>query len=261
MKYSVIIPTHNAQNTIKDAINSVLIQSNKDYEIIIVDDYSTDNTRQVLNSIKNEKIKIIYLNESRKAGGARNAGISVAQGKYIIFLDDDDVLEEKAIEKIDNIIGKENTDIIYLGFIIQRKESKEILIPNEHNSIKKYRLSEWKYENVWDICWNKEFLNKNNIRFIENKYFEDFLFYYQGILLSQTYKYVEDITHIYTGDRKGSASTEVSLKKLEDLYSNMSLLLKFINTLSDEYYSYILDGISRNNNYINKLIDKYKEEI
>lgn len=262
MKYSIIIPVYNADNTIKNTIDSVLTQSCNDYEIIIVNDASTDNTLKVLEQMKNIKnIEIINLEQNKKAGGARNVGIDNANGEYIIFLDSDDVLERGAIEKINNTIGKDTPDIVYLGFKIKGNEKEEIILPNEHNSIKQNRLSEWKYENVWDICWNKNFLNKNNIRFVENRYFEDFLFYYQGVILSQTYKFLQDITHIYAEDRKGSMTTEISLKKLEDLYNNTALLLKFMNTVQSKYHSNMLDGIYRNNNYINKLIDKYKEKI
>lgn len=262
MKYSIIIPAYNAENTIKNAINSVLMQSIDDYEIIVVNDASTDNTIEVLKQVKKvENIEIINLEQNRKAGGARNVGIDRAKGKYIIFLDEDDVLEKEAIEKINNTIEEDNPDIVYLGFKIKGEDGEEKIIPNEQNSIKENRLSQWKYENVWDICWNKDFLDKNNIRFIENRYFEDFLFYYQGIILSSEYKFVQDITHIYTEDREGSMTTEISLKKLEDLYNNTAVLLKFMNTIPEKYHSYMLDGIYRNNNYINRLIGRYKGEI
>lgn len=264
MKYSIIIPTHNDEHTIENTINSILTQSNKNYEIIIVNDASTDNTTDVINKIKDTanmtNIKIIDLKENKKAGGARNEGIKIATGDYIIFLDSDDILENEAIEKISNTIGKDTPDIVYLGFKIKNGTYEENVIPNEQNSIKENRLSQWKYENVWDICWNKDFLTKNNIHFIEDRYFEDFLFYYQGVVLSKTYKFVQGITHIYTEDREGSMTTEISLKKLEDLYSNTAVLLKFMNTIPEKYHSYLLDGIYRNNNYINRLIGRYKGE-
>lgn len=264
MRYSIIIPTHNAENTIENAVNSVLVQDYKDYEIIIVNDASTDNTIEVLKKIKREntnKLQVITLEQNKKAGGARNKGIESAKGEYIIFLDCDDVLATDALKKIDNTIGNDKPDVVYLGFKMKNDEHEENLLPNKHNSIKEYRLSEWKYENIWDICWNRRFLNENNIRFVENRYFEDFLFYYQGVILSQSYKFLEDITHIYTEERKGSMTTEISLNKLEDLYNNTALLLKFMSTVPDKYVTYMLDGIYRNNNYINTLINKFKEEI
>jgi len=88
-KVSVIIPTYNRADFIEDAIESVLCQTYKDFEIIIVDDGSTDNTKDVLQKYHN-KIRYIYKNNGGEAS-ARNAGIKNAQGAYIAFLDSDDL--------------------------------------------------------------------------------------------------------------------------------------------------------------------------
>lgn len=87
-KVSVIIPTYNRQKFITMAIDSVLSQTFKDYEIIVIDDGSTDNTRQVLESYE-EKIKYIYQKNSG-VSAARNAGIRLARGELVAFLDSDD---------------------------------------------------------------------------------------------------------------------------------------------------------------------------
>ncbi len=87
-KVSVIIPTHNSSNYICDAIDSVLQQCYKDYEIIVVDDGSTDNTKEALRQY-GQKIKYIY-QENKGVSAARNTGIKEANGKYIALLDADD---------------------------------------------------------------------------------------------------------------------------------------------------------------------------
>ena len=87
---SVIIPTHNREKTIKKSIDSVLCQTYNNIEIIVVDDKSTDNTEEVINSIKDNRIKYIKLDENKGACFARNKGIELAQGKYIAFQDSDD---------------------------------------------------------------------------------------------------------------------------------------------------------------------------
>lgn len=97
-KVSVIMPTYNRADFIKESILSVLKQNFKNLEIIIVDDGSSDNTRQIINSIKDERIIYIYQkNKGRSA--ARNKAIEVARGKYLAFLDSDDLFMPGKIKK------------------------------------------------------------------------------------------------------------------------------------------------------------------
>ena len=95
---SVIIPTYNREKVIKKSIESVLNQTYTNIEVIIVDDGSTDNTKAVVNSIKDNRIKYIYQN-NQGACVARNRGIAEAQGDYIAFQDSDDEWENDKLEK------------------------------------------------------------------------------------------------------------------------------------------------------------------
>jgi glycosyltransferase involved in cell wall biosynthesis len=94
---SVIIPTYNRASMVKEAIESVLEQSYQDFEIIVVDDGSTDNTREIVSGLSE---KIIYLfQENHGVSSARNHGIQQARGKYIAFLDSDDLFLPEKLEK------------------------------------------------------------------------------------------------------------------------------------------------------------------
>jgi len=95
-KVSAIIPTYNRAHFIAEAIQSVLDQTFTDFEVIVVDDGSTDNTKQIVNSFKDSRIKYIY-QENQGVCVARNAGINASNGEYIIFIDSDDMLIENAI--------------------------------------------------------------------------------------------------------------------------------------------------------------------
>jgi glycosyltransferase involved in cell wall biosynthesis len=97
-KVSVIIPTYNRAHYVTEAIQSVLNQSYKDFEIIVIDDGSTDNTREVIERLKDPRLKYFY-QENQGVCVARNNGINVSVGEYIYFLDSDDVLLENALEK------------------------------------------------------------------------------------------------------------------------------------------------------------------
>jgi len=89
-KISVIIPTYNRDRFIKEAIDSVLIQDFQDYEIIVIDDGSTDNTKEIVKSLKNKKIRYFF-QKNQGRSKARNRAIKLARGQYLAFLDSDDV--------------------------------------------------------------------------------------------------------------------------------------------------------------------------
>lgn len=111
---SVVIPCYNYGRFIDDAIGSVLKQTYNDYEIIVVDDGSTDtSTIEKLHSIKYDKVKVIF-SENKGTSGARNLGISNAKGKYILTLDADDKISEHFLEKAVEIMqSQENISVVY----------------------------------------------------------------------------------------------------------------------------------------------------
>lgn len=128
---SVIIPTYNRANVIEDSINSVLDQTYKDIEIIVVDDNSNDNTIKVLEKYK-DKIKVIKHERNLGGGAARNTGIRNSNGTYIAFLDSDDVWEKNKLENQIEIM-KKNPDIsvCFCNYIMVNKVNEEIV--GRHN--------------------------------------------------------------------------------------------------------------------------------
>ena len=117
-KISVIVPTHNRAHFLGKAIDSVLSQTYENFEIIIIDDNSKDNTTDLLESYNDKRIKYVKNNENRGCGRARNQGIELARGDYITFLDSDDELFstkfEKQLEKFHLLPSA--FGLIYCGF-------------------------------------------------------------------------------------------------------------------------------------------------
>ncbi len=259
-RFSIIIPSYDSANEISRALNSIEEQTFKNYEIIIVDDCSKDNTYEVIP--KKENIIYIKNTENLKAGGARNKGLEIAKGEYIIFLDADDYLAEKeTLQKINDIIGKEKTDIVYLGFeIVGRLQEK--WIPTEENSTLSQRARNWKYENVWDVCWNNEFLKANNMKFVEKRYFEDFVFYYKGIIRAKNYKIAGFITHIYTMYKDDSITSKVTEEKLQDLYINVIQFLEELKTMPEsEEKADIIYAVYRVVEYSTRLLRQFEDSV
>jgi glycosyltransferase involved in cell wall biosynthesis len=97
---SVVIPTYNRADVLQRAINSVLNQTFTDFELIIVDDYSADNTEKVVDKYDDERISYIRFNENCGANAARNTGIKASNGDYVSFLDSDDEFHVKHLESV-----------------------------------------------------------------------------------------------------------------------------------------------------------------
>ncbi len=122
--FSIIIPTYNRANMLTKAIESVLAQTYDNWELIIVDDGSTDNTKEVVLSYKSDKIKYVY-QKNQKESVARNKGIDIAKGDYICFLDDDDYYLDNFLMEFYNEIKKQkNKKTIYLCEQLEETEHK-----------------------------------------------------------------------------------------------------------------------------------------
>ena len=260
VRFSVIIPTYNSIKEIERALQSIREQTFKNYEIIVIDDCSTDNTYDVLKNCND--ITLIRNATNLKAGGSRNKGLEIAKGEYIIFLDADDYLAENdTLQKINDVIGNEKTDIVYLGFeTVGRMNEK--WIPTKENSALTQRVHNWKYENVWDVCWNNQFLKENNMSFIEKRYFEDFAFYYKGIMRAKSYKVASFVTHIYTMYKSDSITSNVSEVKLQDLYINVIEFLEELKPISDnEKKADIIYAIYRVVEYSTRLLKQFEDAL
>lgn len=114
---SIVMPIYNAENYLKDSLDSLISQKYKNLEIICVDDGSTDNSLRILENYKriDDRIKILK-QKNQFAGVARNNGLDHANGKYIMFLDSDDIFEKSMISNLVKKAEKNNTDIIFFGF-------------------------------------------------------------------------------------------------------------------------------------------------
>ena len=259
-RFSVIIPAYNAEKVIERAIDSIKKQSFKDYEIIVVDDCSKDSTYEVLKKI--DGIILKKTSSNGKEGAARNIGISSSEGEYIIFLDADDFLDnENVLKKLDKVIDKDEPDVVYMGFRTLGKEIEEEWIPTIENSTFRERARNWKYENVWDVCWNTQFLRKEKIIFEENRLHPDFSFYYEGILKAKSYKVANFVTHVYTILTNTSVtSSKVNPDKLKDLFYNIEKCLDMVKWCDEDKKSDFIYGIYRVSDYACRVLLKFEEE-
>ncbi len=120
MKFSVIIPCYNAAITIERALDSLVMQDYKDWEVICIDDCSKDDTREVIRSYadrhKDTRITLLCNEMNSGPGMSRNNGIAIAQGEYLCFLDADDYYDLSMFQVLDKEIRKTDADIVFYGF-------------------------------------------------------------------------------------------------------------------------------------------------
>ena len=149
-KVSVVIPTYNRARRVSEAIRSVLRQTYRDFEIVVVDDASTDNTEQIIKSFRDSRIVYIKHKNNRGASAARNTGIKNSRGKYIAFLDSDDEWLPQKLEKQIAVFEKSSDSVgaVYCLCYIENEvlsfaPDKRIWKDSKRGSVYKSLLRGW----------------------------------------------------------------------------------------------------------------------
>lgn len=218
VKISIIIPVYNAEETLDRCLHSVLDQDFTSYEIILVDDGSTDASPLICDRYSSTDPRFITLHQPNKGvSAARNAGMNMANGEYIMFLDSDDALLPYALDNMVDGIGDEDIVVGGYGIFISGVPGKEVK-PSAAKSYKGNDYHLFFQENIHRNCemldspWAKLFKRKTvgNIRFDETLcYAEDKLFVFDMLCRSSS---VLTIPHAVYGyyTRPGSLGSDIS---------------------------------------------------
>ena len=237
-KVSIIIPVYNVEQYLRQCLDSVINQTFKDIEIIVVNDCSPDNSLQIIEEYrqKDSRIRLVNLEKNGGLANARNVGIKNSNCKYITFIDSDDWISENNIEILYNNIEKYNTDFVGCEFTwydnITHKSGDGIAffdiynIPISDIKIKKRVLQRFSSSRVWGFLFKKDFLSSNDIYFRINRR-EDILFMYEAIVKSTKFVLIKDRLYYYRSSRIGSNINTNTLDadilfyvKLQQLHKN-----------------------------------------
>ena len=188
-KFSIIVPVYNCQDYISRCIESVLNQNTKDLELILINDGSTDNTMEIIKEYKKDSDLIKVVNKKNEGvSKARNEGLKKAEGKYILFLDADDFLDENYIKEINEILkSNKNVELINFGFYsdvedmefnnLSRDEIKhKEKFYKDKKSIKRDFVELWDNTmlyNIWNKVYVKKIIDENKIKFPKTNWGED----------------------------------------------------------------------------------------
>ena len=173
---TIIVPIYNSEKYLKKCIDSLVNQTKKELEIILINDGSTDNSEKIIKEYKDDRIKYIK-NETQGIGITRNEGIAKAQGKYLMFIDSDDYLEKNTCELLFNKAEKDNLDMVICDFYreYENGEKKEERIVNfENTTIKETPELLYKVNlSPWNKLYQTKLIRDNNILFEEELKYED----------------------------------------------------------------------------------------
>ena len=200
---SVIVPVYNVENYLAECLESIIRQTYSRLEIVCVNDGSTDNSLNILNSYasKDSRLKIItQVNGGLSA--ARNTGLKYSSGEFILFVDSDDLLEENAIERILSYFNSPDIDFVAFGYKTFSTTSSSVTTRTSiyNNSRTFFSPGSWIIYlpvTAWSKMYRASFLKKNNLLFPLNLLNEDTSFHWNCISYASKIIIASDIVYIY----------------------------------------------------------------
>ncbi len=245
-RFSVIMCAYNLEKIVNVAIESVLNQKFDNYELIIVNDGSSDNTLEVLKKYEekaNGKIRVINNKKNIGLSASRNKAIRQAKGEYIVHLDGDDTLYNRnTLANIDATIGDQDYDIIYFGVQYVGGGNK-LYLPNAQNSTREARIVCDMHFAVASKVWRKEFLEKNNLTFIEGMYYEDMVYSIKAAIKAEKTTFRAIPIYVYYRNREGSIMATPNIKRCKDMYKMLYHLMELYEETPEELQPYLLSFI------------------
>lgn len=214
IKFSIIIPNFNEGKYIRECLESVFKQTYKNYEVIVVDDGSTDDSIDI---IKDFDVKFYHSN-GLHAGGARNIGLDNASGEYVVFLDSDDYLaNENVLNNLNSLINDE--DIIFLNYTMFRNNEYEDRFDVEGDlSVKIERTS---FLGAPTKCFKRSLIG--DTRFPVCQRYEDIVFTLENMCKAKSYKELKDAFFIY---RKVENSNSTSALDIDAILAVNNEIIK-----------------------------------
>ena len=232
---SLIIPMYNVEKYIEDCLDSVINQNYQHYEIIIIDDGSTDNSLIKAQKMMENSTQpfSIYQKPNGGLSDARNYGLKKAQGEYVIFIDSDDYVSKELISCSVQAAKKSNADIVCFALEEVTEENKIIRYAPANASLPlgSYKLNEEKnlisssLPNAWNKLIKKSLFIDNDIEFPRGLWYEDLATCPKLFFFAQKITFIEDALYYYR-QREGAITTTFSLKVM-DIYDVLNIISAF----------------------------------
>ncbi|MEI6132127.1 MAG: glycosyltransferase family 2 protein [Bacillota bacterium] len=263
-KISVIIPVYNTENYLANCLESLINQTFTDFEVLMVDDKSSDNSVEICRGFekKDDRFKLVLHEKNLGPGAPRNTGLKIAQGEFVVFLDSDDMLAIDACEKLLNKAIKTKADFV-LGRMHVLKNNKLTPVDYIETHLLNFSMSPFEnlknYEDAFQFLgspvnriYRKDFLIKNKIYFPENLYWEDVAFSFEVWNKARIVTEIPEIVYFRTirEDEDNTSITQTyGMKSFLDRDKIIEIMYKVSIKLYRKDFSILRKGISAINTF------------
>ena len=212
IKVSVIMPVYNAANYLEESLNDLLEQTYCNFEIICVNDGSTDKSQNIIEDFAKRDDRIKYISQSNRGGGAaRNRGYDLSEGEYILFLDADDRFEKTLIEKTVSVAEHEKSDVLVFAadefhYMTKIRRPAPWLL---QSGIDNYDGIPFHYTSttVWNKLYRRDFLERNNIRHMDERVIADTMYFtFFALLMTSDISFLDEVLIHYRSENPLSAT-------------------------------------------------------
>ena len=233
MKVSIIVPVYNVEKYLEKCLKSLVNQTLKDIEIIIVNDGTKDNSQKIIDKYVKKYPKLVksYIKENGGQSSARNLGMKKAKGKYIGFVDSDDYIEKDMFEKLYNKAVENDYDVTICNLNMVYEDTKEkvpFFVGYKKDLLTQVDLKNYMV-NIYPVVWNKIYksslLKDNKFKFKEGVWFEDVEFLFKIVPFINNVGYVNDCCYNYV-QRAGSVTNTFD-KRLYHYIENLNDIIEF----------------------------------
>lgn len=261
-KVSIIVPVYGVEKYIDKCLDSLVKQSLKEIEIIVVNDGTKDNSQKIIDKyVKKypDKIKS-YIKENGGQGSARNYGLKKAMGEYIGYVDSDDFVEKDMYKKLYNKANENDYDIVVCGNynVSEDYKTKNIdTFTNDYNT---------DLENVffgkmavWNKIYKRDILIKNKLEFKEKVWYEDLAFTLKTVMNSNTFAFIDEPLYDYL-IREGSTMNNSNVQRNLEILDAFDDILSYIIHNKNEVYFNKIEFLAIDHIYISAIVRVLKAD-
>ena len=261
-KLSIIVPVYGVEKYIDKCLNSLVKQSLKEIEVIVVNDGTKDNSQKIIDKyVKKypDKIKS-YIKENGGQGSARNYGLEKANGEYIGYVDSDDFVEKDMYKKLYNKAKENNYDIVVCGNynVSEDYQNKNIdtFINNYNTDLENIFFGKMA---VWNKIYKRDILIKNKLEFKEKVWYEDLAFTLKAIMNSNTFAFIDEPLYDYL-IREGSTMNNSNVQRNLEILDAFNDILSYIQHNKKEEYFSKIEFLAIDHIYISAIVRVLKAE-
>jgi glycosyltransferase involved in cell wall biosynthesis len=253
-KVSIIVPIYNEEKNLKKCIESLINQTYKNLEIILINDGSTDNSKKVIDSYKDKRIVAIH-KKNTGIGDTRNTGIAKSTGDYIMFVDSDDYIELNYVEVLLKSLNENKADLAISNYYldtpsktyeIDLKNLKTTSIKEDEDLLCKINLS------PWNKLYKKDLLTNNNNKFPYKVKYEDVPFVVEAVIKASKISFVPNYLYHYVIKKSGETITRD--ERIFDIITICAIVEKKLNQINyvnkTNFFVKLLSYYLKNSRYI-----------